>query len=82
MIVDDVCHLDNETNKIAFSINRKFGIKYTHSSEEIMNAYKDNLSRHGFYPESFRDAMGDEYFLFVFDNDKEIVKQFLKYVQQ
>ena len=82
MIVDDVCHLDNETNKIAFSINRKFGIKYTHSSEEIMKTYKDNLSRHGFYPESFRDAMGDEYFLFVFDNDKEIVKQFLKYVQQ
>ena len=80
MIVDDVCHLDNETNRIAFSINRKFGLTYAHSSEEIMTTYKDNLSRHGFYPESFRDAMGDEYFLFVFENDKETVKQFLKYV--
>ena len=82
MIVDDVSHLDNETNKIAFSIGRKFGINYAHSSEDIMNEYKNNLSRHGYYPESFRDAMGDEYFLFVFDNDKEIVKQFLEYVQK
>ena len=82
MIVNDVCHLDNETNRIAFSINRKFGISYAHSSDDIMNKYKDNLSRHGFYPDSFRDALGDEYFLFVFDNDKEIVKQFLEYVRQ
>ena len=81
MIVDDVCHLDNETNKIAFSINRKFGHDYAHSSEDIMNKYKDNLSRHGFYPQSFRDAMGDEFFLFVFENNKETVKQFLEYVK-
>ena len=80
MIVDNVAHLDNETNKIAFSINRKLGFKYTHSSEEIMNAYKDKLKDHGFYPESFRDAMGDEFFLFVFENTKETVKQFLAYV--
>ena len=80
MIVDNVDHLDNETNKIAYSINRKFGIKYTHSSEEIMNQYKDNLKDHGFYPESFRQAMGDEFFMFVFDNDKETVQQFLAYV--
>ena len=82
MIVDDVAHLDNETDKIAFSINRKFEINYTHSSEDIATKYKDNLSRHGYYPDSFRDALGDEYFLFVFDNDKEIVKQFLEYVRQ
>lgn len=81
MIVDDVSHLDNETNKIAFSINRKFDINYKHSSEDIMNTYKSNLSRHGFYPESFRDAMGDEFFLFVFENNKETVKQFLEYVR-
>ena len=81
MIVDDICHLDNETNKIAFSINRKFGHDYAHSSEDIMNKYKDNLSRHGFYPQSFRDAMGDEFFLFVFENNKETVKQFLEYVK-
>ena len=81
MIVDDVCHLDNETNRIAFSINRKYGHNYAHSNEEIMNKYKDNLSRHGFYPQSFRDAMGDEFFLFVFENNKETVKQFLEYVK-
>lgn len=82
MIVDDVAHLDNETDKIAFSINRKFEINYTHSSEDIMTKYKDNLSRHGHYPESFRQAMGDEFFLFVFKNDKETIKEFLNYVQK
>ncbi len=82
MIVNNVSGLDNETNKIAFSINRKFQLTYKHSSEDIMNKYKDNLRNHGFYLESFRNAMGDEYFMFVFDNDKEIVKQFLEYVQQ
>ena len=81
MIVDNVCHLSNVTNKIAFSINRKNELHYEHSSEEIMNKYKDNLRRHGFYPESFRRAMGDEYFLFVFENNKETVKQFLEYVR-
>ena len=81
MIVDDVAHLDNETNKIAFSINRKFDLPYQHSSEDIMNTYKNNLSRHGYYPQSFRDAMGDEYFLFVFENDKETLKKFLDYVR-
>ena len=81
MIVDDVCHLDNETNKIAFSINRKYGHPYKHSDEEIMNKYRDNLSRHGFYPQSFRDAMGDRFFLFVFENDKETNKKFLDYVK-
>jgi hypothetical protein len=80
MLVDNVAHLDNETNKIAFSINRKFGFKYTHSSDDIMTTYKDNLKDHGFYPESFRAAMGDEFFLFVFENNKETVKQFLAYV--
>ena len=81
IIVDDVSHLDNETNKIAFSINRKFGFNYAHSSNDIMNKYKDNLFKHGFYPESFRDAMGDEFFMFVFQNEKETVKQFLEYVR-
>ena len=81
MIVDDVSHLDNETNKIAFSINRKFGFNYAHSSDDIMNKYKDNLFKHGFYPESFRNAMGDEFFMFVFENKKETVKQFLEYVR-
>lgn len=81
MIVDDVCHLDNETNKIAFSVNRKFNLTYKHSSEDIMNAYKDNLKRHGFYPESFRNALGDEFFLFVFENEQETLKKFLEYVR-
>ena len=81
MIVNNVCHLDNETNKIAFSINRKNELSYKHSSQEIMDEYKDNLRSHGFYPESFRAAMGDEYFLFVFENNEETNKKFLEYVR-
>ena len=81
MIVDDVCHLDNETNKIAFSINRKFNLTYKHSSEDIMNVYKDNLKKHGFYPESFRNALGDEFFLFVFENEQETLTKLLEYVR-
>lgn len=81
MIVDDVCHLHNETNKIAFSINRKFNLQYKHSSEDIMSAYKDNLAKHGYYPESFRNALGDEFFMFVFENNKETLKKFLEYVR-
>jgi len=81
MIVDNVCHLDNETDLIAFSINRKFELTYKHSSEDIMNKYKDNLKSHGFYPDSFRSAMGDEFFLFVFKNDEETISKFLEYVQ-
>jgi len=81
MIVDNVCHLDNETDKISFSINRKFQLTYKHSSEDIMNKYKDNLRSHGYYPDSFRNALGDEFFLFLFDNDEETVTQFLEYVR-
>ena len=81
MIVNNVCHLDNETNRIAFSINRKNELSYKHSSQEIMDEYKDNLRSHGYYPESFRAAMGDEYFMFVFENNEETLKKFLEYVR-
>ena len=81
MIVNNVCHLDNKTNKIAFSINRKNELSYKHSSQEILDKYKDNLRSHGYYPESFRAAMGDEYFMFVFENNKETLKKFLEYVR-
>ena len=81
MIVDDVANLNNETNKISFSINRRFNHQYAHSSDEIREKYKDNLKWHGYYPDSFRAAMGDEFFMFVFENEKETVKQFLDYVK-
>lgn len=80
MIAENVSHLDNETNRISFSINRKFELKYTHSNNEIMEKYQENLKSHGFYPESFRNALGDEFFLFVFENNKEIIDQFLAFV--
>lgn len=80
MIADNTYGLDNETDKIAFSINRKFQLTYSHSDEDIMREYKDNLIRTGLYSESFRNAMGDKFFLYVFENDKETIKKFLDYV--
>lgn len=81
MIVDNVSHLDNETDKIAYSINRKFGINYTHSSEELMDKYQEHLKSHGYYSSFFRDALGDEFFLFVFDKNKDNLDDFLKFVK-
>lgn len=80
MITQNVAHLDNETNLIAFSINRKFNLQYTHSSEELMNKYRDHLKSHGYYSEFFRNALGDEFFLFSFDQSKDNIAEFLEYV--
>lgn len=82
MITKDVSNLNNETNLISFSINRKNNIHYKHSSQEIMDKYSSNLKFHGFYPQAFRDCMGDEFFFFVFEDDSKTTKEFLKYVER
>ena len=68
MIKNQVGKLDNVTNKIAMSVNRKNNYKYVESVKDIYNFYKNNIVVHGYYPPSFRDAMGDEYFIALFDN--------------
>lgn len=80
VIANDVSNLDSETNYRAYSINRKFNINYVHDSNDIMNKYKENLREHGYYPEAFRDALGDEFFLFLFEKGTKGEKEFLKYV--
>ena len=80
MIVENISPLKNETNLISFSINRKTNKKYTHNSAEITKKYEANLKHHGFYPQSYRDALGDEFFMFVFENKKKEINDFLKYV--
>lgn len=81
MITDDISKLDNETDLISFSINRKFEHSYLHSSDELMNEYKNGLKSHGYYPDAFRNALGDEFFFFVFKNEKDKILKFLNYAQ-
>ena len=80
MIVNNVSHLDNETDLVSYSINRKNTILYEHGSNEIMDKFHDELREHGTYPQAFRDALGDEFFLFVFKHDAKKEKEFLDYV--
>ncbi len=80
MIVNNVSQLDNETDFVSYSINRKYSIQYEHSSTEIMEKFSEYLREHGTYPEAFRDALGDEFFLFVFKHDAKKEKEFLDYV--
>lgn len=80
MITKDVSNLDNETNYVAYSINRKNSASYKHSVNEIMDAYSSHLKEHGYYPPLFRNAMGDEYFLFLLEKNKKIEDEFLDFV--
>lgn len=78
MISSQIGPLDNSTNLISISANRKSHRTHAHSTEDIQNKYKDNIKTHDFYPEAFRDAMGDEYFFLTFDN-KDKLKEFINY---
>lgn len=82
MITNNTSRIDNETNLISFSIYRKNDKNYAYSSEELMKLYSSNLKRHGYYPQAFRDAMGDEFFMFVFEDNPEIINEFLSKAQK
>ena len=79
MIVNQIGKIDNSTNKISISVNRKNEFKYVESDSDINNFYKENIIEHGYYPQSFRQAMGDEYYIGLFDGLEE-AKQFQKFV--
>ena len=79
MIVNQIGKIDNSTNKISISVNRKNEFKYVESDSDINNFYKENIVEHGYYPQSFRQAMGDEYYIGLFDGLEE-AKQFQKFV--
>lgn len=79
VIVNQIGKINNETNKIAMSVNRKNQFKYVENNASIYNFYQDNIYEHGFYPPSFRDAMGDEFYIATFDSDKK-AQQFQKFV--
>lgn len=79
MIAKKTGKLDNSTNKVAISVNRKNQYKYAESAKEIYKFYKDNMIEHGYYSQSFRDALGDEFFIAIFD-DLEKALNFQKFV--
>lgn len=79
MIVNNTPSLDNSTNKVSISVNRKNEYKYVESAENIKKFYHKNIVEHGYYSASFRQAMGDEYFIALFDNLKDALN-FQKFV--
>lgn len=79
MIAKNIGNLDNSTNKISISVNRKNEYKYVESAENIEKFYHKNIVEHGYYSASFRQAMGDEYFIAVFDDLKDALN-FQKFV--
>lgn len=81
MITEQVCHLDNVTNKTSISVNRKNGFNYINSVDEIYKNYSQNIVEHGYYPLSFRDAMGDEFYIALFESlDKAL--EFQRFVHE
>lgn len=70
-----------ESNRIAVSVNRKKEFKYVHSHREIYQLFGEHIVEHDSYPETFRAAMGDEYYFAVFTKDKDM-KTFVKFVHE
>lgn len=79
VIVNQIGKIDNSTKKVSMSVNRKNDFKYVESDTDIYNFYKDNIISHGYYPQSFRDAMGDEFYIGLFDSLAK-ANQFQKFV--
>ena len=79
MIVNQIGKVDNSTNKISISVNRKNQYKYVESNSDIYHFYEDNIIEHGYYPESFRNALGDEFYIALF-NSLDEAKRFQKFV--
>lgn len=79
MIVNQIGKVDNSTNKISISVNRKNQYKYVESNSDIYHFYEDNIIEHGYYPESFRNALGDEFYIALF-NSLDDAKRFQKFV--
>ena len=79
VIVDQVGKIDNETNKVSMSVNRKNQFNYVESDEDIRNFFGENIITHGYYPASFRNAMGDDFYIGLFD-DMEKANHFQQFV--
>ena len=79
VIVNQIGKIDNSTNKISMSVNRKNDFNYVESDNDIYAFYKDNIVEHSHYPASFRDAMGDEFYIGVFTNMDD-ANQFQKFI--
>ena len=64
----------------AIASSRRYNTQYCHSSEEIIEKYKFNITMSGEYPIALRDDMGDYYFFGRFDTLLEAM-EFDKFVR-
>lgn len=68
MIMNQIGKVDDETDKIAISVNRKDKFNYIEDDENIYHFYGKNIVEQGSYPPLFKDAMGDKYYIAEFTN--------------
>ena len=61
----------NKTPYYAFASNRRDGIKYQHSLEEVLVAYQKQITQWGRYPKALASAMCDVYIDAVFSTFEE-----------
>lgn len=64
----------------AIASSRRYNTQYCHSSEEIIEKYKFNITMSGDYPIALRDDLGDYYFFGRFDTLLEAM-EFDKFVR-
>ena len=83
---DTICYNKSDLSrwgerKVAISVNRKNRFHYVHSHDEIYSKYNEFIKDYGKYPPSFRDAMGDEFYIGAFPN-LELALEFQKFVSE
>lgn len=81
MIANDVSNLKNETKYYSVSVNRKNEFSYKHSHDQIIEKYCNEIQKMGDYPSSFRNALGDHFYIAKFDSLKKL-KEFVSFVDE
>ncbi|HBS10305.1 MAG TPA: carbamoylphosphate synthase large subunit [Firmicutes bacterium] len=69
---DENRQIPGDKKYFAVASSRRYGVRYVHSKEEIIEKYKFNITMSGDYPKALRDDMGDYYFFAKFDNIEEM----------
>lgn len=83
---DTICYNTSDLSrwgerKVAISANRKYQYNYVHSHDEIYAKYGEYIKDYGKYPPSFRDAMGDEFYIGAFPTLEKAL-EFQKFVNE
>ena len=74
MAFDENRQKDEFKHHYAAVASRRDEFQYLHSDDELLEAYKQCMCAHGRYAPIFSGAMGNRYFMAIFDSMKELEK--------